>query len=83
MRNIVWTLSNLCRNKNPPPPFETIKPALPVFNHLLLNTDPEVLGKKHFVSIISHFLNVTHCILLCFAIFSRHLLGTFLSHRRV
>ncbi|XP_020294570.1 importin subunit alpha-1 [Pseudomyrmex gracilis] len=44
MRNIVWTLSNLFRNKNPPPPFEAIKPALPVFNHLLLNTDSEVLA---------------------------------------
>lgn len=45
MRNIVWTLSNLCRNKNPAPPFEMIKPALPVFNRLLTNEDTDVLGK--------------------------------------
>ncbi|CAL1688985.1 unnamed protein product [Lasius platythorax] len=44
MRNIVWTLSNLCRNKNPPPPFELIKPALPVFNRLLNSTDIDVLA---------------------------------------
>ncbi|XP_011268257.1 importin subunit alpha-1 [Camponotus floridanus] len=44
LRNIVWTLSNLCRNKNPPPPFELIKPALPVFNRLLSNTDTDVLA---------------------------------------
>lgn len=44
MRNIVWTLSNLCRNKNPPPPFDLIKPALPVFNRLLSNTDADVLA---------------------------------------
>ncbi|XP_072746906.1 importin subunit alpha-1 [Anoplolepis gracilipes] len=44
MRNIVWTLSNLCRNKNPPPPFELIKPALPVFDRLLSNADADVLA---------------------------------------
>ena len=45
LRNIVWTLSNLCRNKNPPPPFEMIEPALPIFNRLLTNEDQDVLGK--------------------------------------
>jgi len=51
MRNIVWTLSNLCRNKNPAPPFEMIKPALPVFNRLLNSEDRDVLGKTfiHFI----------------------------------
>ncbi|XP_070165498.1 importin subunit alpha-1 [Polyergus mexicanus] len=44
MRNIVWTISNLCRNKNPPPPFELIKPALPVFNRVLSHKDTEVLA---------------------------------------
>ncbi|KAL6261315.1 hypothetical protein P5V15_008836 [Pogonomyrmex californicus] len=44
IRNIVWTLSNLCRNKNPPPSFELIKPALPVFNRLLSYTDKDVLA---------------------------------------
>ncbi|KYN07225.1 Importin subunit alpha-2 [Cyphomyrmex costatus] len=44
MRNIVWTLSNLCRNKNPPPPFELIKPVLPIFNRLLSYTDRDVLA---------------------------------------
>ncbi|XP_011706521.1 PREDICTED: importin subunit alpha [Wasmannia auropunctata] len=44
MRNIVWTLSNLCRNKNPPPSFELIRPVLPVFNRLLNCTDQDVLA---------------------------------------
>nr|CAD7263071.1 unnamed protein product [Timema shepardi] len=44
MRNIVWTLSNLCRNKNPPPPFECIKPCLPVLNKLLYSQDKDVLA---------------------------------------
>lgn len=57
MRNIVWTISNLCRNKNPPPPFELIKPALPVLNRLLSHTDTEVLGKTfaYFIEITSYF----------------------------
>ncbi|KZC05288.1 PREDICTED: importin subunit alpha [Dufourea novaeangliae] len=43
-RNIVWTLSNLCRNKNPPPPFEIVRSALPVLNRLLSNTDKDILS---------------------------------------
>ncbi|XP_054002206.1 importin subunit alpha [Hylaeus anthracinus] len=44
VRNIVWTLSNLCRNKNPPPSFEIVRTALPVLNRLLSNTDKDILA---------------------------------------
>uniref|UniRef100_A0A1B6EDV8 Importin subunit alpha n=1 Tax=Clastoptera arizonana TaxID=38151 RepID=A0A1B6EDV8_9HEMI len=44
LRNIVWTLSNLCRNKTPPPSFESVKPCLPVFNKLLHYNDLDVLA---------------------------------------
>ncbi|XP_018299938.1 importin subunit alpha [Mycetomoellerius zeteki] len=44
LRNVVWTLSNLCRNKNPPPPFELIRPILSIFNRLLNYSDRDVLA---------------------------------------
>ncbi|XP_033335352.1 karyopherin subunit alpha [Megalopta genalis] len=43
-RNIVWTLSNLCRNKTPPPPFETVQSSLPVLNRLLSSLDKDILA---------------------------------------
>ena len=44
VRNIVWTLSNLCRNKNPAPPFEIVKNVLPAINQLLTYPDKDILG---------------------------------------
>ena len=45
MRNIVWTMSNLCRNKNPSPRVEVIQQLLPTIVKLLNHHDNEVLGK--------------------------------------
>eukprot|EP00595_Chromulina_sp_UTEXLB2642_P000224 CAMPEP_0196761652 /NCGR_PEP_ID=MMETSP1095-20130614/962_1 /TAXON_ID=96789 ORGANISM="Chromulina nebulosa, Strain UTEXLB2642" /NCGR_SAMPLE_ID=MMETSP1095 /ASSEMBLY_ACC=CAM_ASM_000446 /LENGTH=535 /DNA_ID=CAMNT_0042111497 /DNA_START=62 /DNA_END=1669 /DNA_ORIENTATION=- len=42
IRNATWTLSNLCRGK-PVPPFETIKPALPLVARLLFSQDIETV----------------------------------------
>lgn len=44
LRNIVWLLSNLCRNKNPSPPFHEIKRILPMLSELLEYKDTQVLA---------------------------------------
>lgn len=44
LRNIVWLMSNLCRNKNPSPPFDQIKQMLPILSHLLSSPDVQVLA---------------------------------------
>lgn len=43
LRNVTWVIVNLCRNKDPPPPIDTIKEILPALCVLIHHTDINIL----------------------------------------
>ena len=42
LRNVTWVVVNLCRNKDPPPPVQTIREILPALNMLIHHSDINV-----------------------------------------
>ena len=44
LANIAWCISNLCRNKNPPPALHAIQACLPSIKQLLLHDSPGVVS---------------------------------------
>lgn len=49
LRNVTWVIVNLCRNKDPPPPQNTIKEILPALNILIHHTDASVRGRLWWI----------------------------------
>lgn len=43
LRNVTWVIVNLCRNKDPPPPIQTIADILPALKILIHHTDVNIL----------------------------------------
>jgi len=43
LRNVSWVIVNLCRNKDPPPPPQTLREILPALNVLVHHVDTNVL----------------------------------------
>lgn len=43
LRNVTWVIVNLCRNKDPPPPTDTIQEILPALGVLIHHTDSNIL----------------------------------------
>ncbi|BFZ00334.1 hypothetical protein BsWGS_03373 [Bradybaena similaris] len=43
LRNVAWVIVNLCRNKDPPPPTETIEEILPALCQLIHHADVNIL----------------------------------------
>jgi len=43
LRNVTWVIVNLCRNKDPPPPPQTLREILPALNVLVHHNDTSVL----------------------------------------
>ena len=56
LRNVTWVVVNLCRNKDPPPPVQTIREILPALNMLIHHTDMNV--RLHLLNSIFNFDNV-------------------------
>jgi len=43
LRNVTWVVVNLCRNKDPPPPVQTIREILPALSMLIHHSDTNIL----------------------------------------
>ena len=55
LRNVTWVVVNLCRNKDPPPPQQTISDILPALNmlihHIDINVSKSIISKMEATNI--------------------------------
>ena len=49
LRNVTWTISNLCRNKNPGPSMEVVSKCLPCLKDLVGHEDVEIQGTFNYL----------------------------------
>lgn len=65
-QNIVWTISNLCRSKTPPPDFTLLLPCIPVLVEMLSHSDFQVICKCFVIMKYSNFSQCKIIILIIF-----------------
>lgn len=70
LRNVAWVIVNLCRNKEPPPPVDTIQEILPALCQLIHHSDINVSGLFQKILIIRRSVHFTKDFFLL-----KHLLG--------
>ena len=51
LRNVTWVIVNLCRNKDPPPPTDTIQEILPALCILIHHSDTNVSCLSSFTTL--------------------------------
>lgn len=65
LRNVTWVVVNLCRNKEPPPPQQTIKEILPALNILIHHQDTSV--SPSFIQCYLTFLHTIYNVVIIYS----------------
>ncbi|EEC02420.1 karyopherin (importin) alpha, putative [Ixodes scapularis] len=68
LRNVTWVIVNLCRNKDPPPPLDTIKEILPSLCLLIHHTDNNTAALRAVGNIVTGTDEQTQVVLNCDAL---------------
>ncbi|KAM4683628.1 importin subunit alpha-4 isoform 3-T3 [Amazona ochrocephala] len=65
LRNVTWVIVNLCRNKDPPPPMETVQEILPALCVLIYHTDINTAALRAVGNIVTGTDEQTQVVLNC------------------
>uniref|UniRef100_A0A0L8HVF6 IBB domain-containing protein n=1 Tax=Octopus bimaculoides TaxID=37653 RepID=A0A0L8HVF6_OCTBM len=68
LRNVAWVIVNLCRNKEPPPPPETINEILPALCNLIHHVDINTAALRAVGNIVTGTDEQTQIVLNCDAL---------------